>query len=416
MTTFTDLAIGDYMQKSTLSLFLQKNYRKQFWLMPMPVTYNLSPAQHTGNFYKDLHRFTNDVWVMANIQFGTYVTDYYRYIIKNELEPPRTKDEYLLEIVITGVLVRNYYAKAQKTNLLSTKLLSELYKLRKQNQRLKSVIDKLRGILSYVLLNKKQQDSGNFSPKGFTRLLKWLSATGEFNEEVIRLTQWDSFYKLKTKAYFRSLVNSAVVFAGYFESKGEEQLGSYVCNVNHFLQNKLATYRYKEDYFFVSRCRNEYFMNMFGADIMNRCLKEGFRNMPNKAVLLPTCMQTPPETGCMARHDGKELVCRRCSRDCNIGKIATVMKKHKVKSYLIPHSSGFSKFLQKWENNTDTGLVGVTCILNLLAGGYEMRRLNISSQCIFLDYCACKKHWDKKGPATSLNLQQLIEIVSEARH
>ena len=381
--------------------------------MPQPVTYNLSPADDGGNFYKDLHRFTNEVWLAASMQLGTHAEEYYNYIIENNIEAPRTKDEYLLELVITGVLAKNYYAKAQKTNSLSTQLLARLYGWRKQNQTLKPVIDKLRGVLSYVLLNRKRaRDHYHYSLHGFARLLQWLSATGEFNEEVTRLTQWCWFYKLKTKAYTRSLFNLAVAFVGYFEIKGEETLGKYVCNVNHFLQNKLATYRFKEDYFFVSRCRNEYFMNMFDADVLNRCMKEGFRNMPNKAVLLPSCMRRPPATGCLAKHDGKELVCMQCNRDCNVGIIATVMKKHKVKSYLIPHSSGFSKFLSKWENNSDTGLVGVTCILNLLTGGYEMKRLNISSQCIFLDYCACKKHWDKEGTPTTLNLQQLVDIIA----
>jgi uncharacterized protein len=379
--------------------------------MPQGITYDLRPDQNAGKFYQDLRQFTNDAWLVASFQFGRYADDYYQYIVDNKVESPRTKDEYLLEIVITGVLVKNYYAKSQKTNSLSTKLLSRLYEFRKRNQKLKPAIDKLRGLLSYVLLNKSAQKNYRFFFKGFLRLLKWLSATGEFNEEVIRLQQWSCFYKTRNKSYVRSILHSAVAFTQFFESTGEEKLGKYVCHVNHFLRNKLATHRFKEDYFFVSRGRNEYFMNMFGADIMNRCMKDAFKNMPGKAVLLPTCMRTPPAAGCIAEHDGKELVCMQCSRDCNVGKIATEMKKHKVKSYLIPHSSGFSKFLQKWENNTDTGLVGVTCILNLLTGGYEMKRLNISSQCIFLDYCACKKHWDKNGRATMLNIEQLLEIV-----
>jgi len=55
-----------------------------------------------------------------------------------------------------------------------------------------------------------------------------------------------------------------------------------------------------------------------------------------------------------------------------------------------------------------TKKIGITCILNLLAGGYEIKRLNISVQCIFLDYCAYKKHSDKNGAATTLNIEQLV--------
>jgi uncharacterized protein len=381
--------------------------------MVHPVTYNLSPVDNRGNFYDELQRFTNQVRLAASIQLGRYVEDYYSYIIDRKIEDARHKDEYLLEIIITGVLAKNYYTRAQKVSSISTSILGTLYSVRKQNQSLKPTIDKARGILSYLWLNKTPSErSPHYSTKGFAKLLEWLSATGEFNEEVIRLEQWARFYKLKTEDYLACLLESAIVFTDYFERKGEERLGRYLCNVTHFLQNRLRTYRFKEDYFFVARKRNEYFMNMFGAEIMNRCMEYDFKKMPNKAVLLPACMRTPPSTGCLARHDGKELVCMQCNRNCNVGRVATAMKKYKVKCYLIPHSSGFSRFLEKWESNTDTALVGVTCILNLLTGGYEMKRLSISSQCVFLDYCGCKKHWDTDGTPTTLNLQQLMQIVN----
>lgn len=380
--------------------------------MPGSITYDLRPSQDSNDFYRELSAFTNDAWVIAFFHLSPHVADYYRFIEENNIEPLRSKDEYLLELVITGVLVKNYYSKARRTGSFSTGLLARLYELRKQHQKIKPLVDRFRGILSYALLEKKSGTVMNWSLKGFDRLLHWLSATGEFNEEVIRLTQWKAHYKTKTRTEFRSIIKSCIYVADCMEAKGEEILGKYVCKVPQFLQTKVHDYRYKEDYFFVSRSRNEYFMNMFGAEILNRQLREEFKQMPHKAVLLPSCMRTEPEKGCGARHDGKELVCMQCSRTCNVGIVATQMRKHKVKTYLIPHSSGFSKFLSKWENNKETGLVGVTCILNLLTGGYEMKRLNISSQCIFLDYCACKKHWDKKGFPTSLNINELVNIVA----
>jgi uncharacterized protein len=380
--------------------------------MPEAITYNLIPDQSPGDFYRDLSHFTNLTLESGFVQLGSYVDDYHNYVVQHSVELVRTKQEYFLELIIIGILVKNYYSKATRTSPFSTALLCKLYSMRKKYQRAKPLIDKVRGVFSYALLEKHADPSFRWTRKGFHQLLNWLKATGEFNEEVLRLQQWASFFKRKTESEAQSWLTDILLFAGQFETKGEEHLGKYLCNVNHFLRNKLKDYRYKEDYFFVSRCRNEYFMNMFGAEILNRQMQTEFKAMPHKAVLLPTCMRTIPQKGCGARHDGKELVCMQCSRNCNVGKIATVMKKHKVKSYLIPHSSGFSKFLRKWENSKDTGLIGVTCILNLLTGGYEMKRLNISSQCIFLDYCACQKHWDKTGYATTLNTNELIRLIS----
>ncbi|NJK98458.1 MAG: DUF116 domain-containing protein [Bacteroidales bacterium] len=53
----------------------------------------------------------------------------------------------------------------------------------------------------------------------------------------------------------------------------------------------------------------------------------------------------------------------------------------------------------------------MACVLNLLKGGYEMQKLNIPSQCVFLDYCGCQKHWHKNGIPTDLNSNQLQKIV-----
>ncbi|MBK7029286.1 MAG: DUF116 domain-containing protein [Bacteroidales bacterium] len=83
-------------------------------------------------------------------------------------------------------------------------------------------------------------------------------------------------------------------------------------------------------------------------------------------------------------------------------------------TYIIPHSSDFTRFLEKWQNQPDTSLIGVACILNLLTGGYEMKNLNISSQCIFLDYCGCKKHWNEEGIPTDLNINQLKKVAGNA--
>ena len=151
---------------------------------------------------------------------------------------------------------------------------------------------------------------------------------------------------------------------------------------------------------------------MFGAEILNRELRADFEATKYKALLLPTCMRTESLSGCKAKSDGKELVCVSCNAACRVGQVANEMKMKNVITYLIPHSSDFSRFLSKWKDNKDTSLIGVACVLNLLTGGYEMKRLNIASQCVFLDYCGCKKHWDKKGFATSLNMKELQRIIS----
>jgi hypothetical protein len=83
--------------------------------------------------------------------------------------------------------------------------------------------------------------------------------------------------------------------------------------------------------------------------------------------------------------------------------------------YLVPHSTGFSRWLERWQGAPEFGVIAVACLLNILPGGYEMRARGIASQCVPLDYPGCHKHWRPKGIATGLNEQRLVQIVTGAR-
>lgn len=383
--------------------------------MKKQVTYTLEKCQNRHySFYTDLSRFTDIILNEPDTEAEAFVKDFCYFLDEDKIETLRSHNEYVVEFLMIGLYWNNYSGNALKTGQWSEWLLKFLYAQRKKHPAYKTEIDKLRGYLAYLFLEKhKPTLSFAFDRQGFNRLLNWLSATGEFNEEVMRLRNWLTFSKIKDKSYVAALLETAVLFAEQFSARGSRMLGKYVQDLSTFHQIKLPEYKYREDYFFASRRENEYYLNMFAAEVLNRGLKKGFTETRNKVLLLPTCMRNEPPTGCKARSDGKEMVCSVCSPNCNIGKASREMKKQGIATYLIPHSSEFSKFLVKWKDCTDTSLIGVACVLNLVTGGYEMKRLNISSQCVFLDYCGCKKHWDKEGFATSLNMDQLKKVVQQ---
>ncbi len=365
-----------------------------------------------GCFYDDLSLFTDSVLHSFAGLTSNYIDEYISFLKVEGIENTRTHDEYLVEMLMLGIFWKNYSGNASKTGYLPYRILDFLYKQRRRFPAYKPLIDKVRGYLGYIFLGRGSRNLvQDYTAGQMKHLLNWLKATGEFTEEVNRLSQWILFCRTKNRHYTRMLLEDAVIFAGHFAEKGSLMLCRYVKDQKKFQQHHHATYKYREDYFFTGRHLNEYYLNMFAAEILNRSLKKGFTETRKKVLLLPTCMRHEPVTGCKAKSDGKELVCAACSADCNIGKVSSEMKKEGIISYLIPHSSDFSKFLVKWKDCPDTSLIGVACVLNLLSGGYEMKRLNISSQCVFLDYCGCKKHWDKDGYATSLDIDQLHKIV-----
>ena len=374
-------------------------------------TYFLPQKNIRISFYSELSEFTDTLIINLSKNQKQTIKNYTAFIKSHCPDSKRDKTEHMLEILIAGTLWNNYTGTAQKTKSLFFPVIYFLYRIRKKGKLIKKYSDWARGLISFIFLNHKQTPaSAQKTAAEFKHLLKWLSATGEFNEEVMRLNLFYNYLLSLNETEQNYALTECLDLSSSVYKNAFKIFAKYINNTEIFLKDSAKKYRYRENYFFVSRRPNEYIMNMIGADILNRNMKKDFEAKKYKAVLLPTCMRNE-ENICKAKSDGKELVCASCSDSCNVGLVSAAMKKYSVKVYLIPHSSDFSRFLVKWKNNSETGLVGVACVLNLLTGGYEMKRLGITSQCVFLNYCGCRKHWSKEGIRTEININRLIELV-----
>jgi len=376
--------------------------------------YNLITRQENSDqFYLDLELFTGMIIQKAEAALGVFVCDFSRYSGVPGEDGSENREK-LLELLLLGVLWMNYGGKATATNRFSTWLPAHLYSLRRKSAFLKPGIDRLRGPLAYSLLEKnKSAKNTPVSLKSMESLINWLTATGEFREETERLKHWKSYLSLQHEDYQVRLITSCIHFALYFTARAKNALGGYTRGLSIFQERHLDEYANKEDFFLAARKENEYHLNMVGAALLNQSLNEAFTKTSRKSLLLPTCMRTEPKGGCQAKSDGKAQVCRSCNPMCNIGKVATPVRTREITTYIIPHSSDFTRFLKLWKGQEDTGLIGVACILHLLTGGYEMQRLNLPSQCVFLDFCGCQKHWEACNRKTNLNINQLNNIIGE---
>ncbi|RLC66046.1 MAG: hypothetical protein DRI48_05635, partial [Chloroflexi bacterium] len=62
-------------------------------------------------------------------------------------------------------------------------------------------------------------------------------------------------------------------------------------------------------------------------------------------------------------------------------------------------------------SNGELGVVGVSCVLTNVHGGWETRALNVPAQGVPLDYCGCRYHWHREGIATAVNVHQLVQVL-----
>ncbi|WP_242851347.1 DUF116 domain-containing protein [Clostridium sp. DMHC 10] len=318
----------------------------------------------------------------------------------------------MLEFLIIGVLWQLYSDDAIKLSKLPQKILNELNDLRQKGKDIKGKIDIIRGILSTIFLmpNDNYNSNAALTYENFNKLISWLKASGEFNEEVKRFLNWGQYIcyigEEKTKEFF----TIAVTLALYFSARSEAVLGKYTVKIDEFLKNEYPKHKWKEDVILCGRQRVEYHLNMVGAEILNCVFSGDFLKTKEKKLILPACMRYKGQNECKAKATDEGYVCRYCSNLCRVNKLTKLGNQYGFQVLIIPHAS--SAFKNANIEYGKIGIVGVACILNLLEGGYKARRLNMVPQCVILDYCGCKNHWDDKGIVTDVNLNQLKKVFN----
>ncbi len=376
------------------------------------VTYSLrGNRDDSENYYLQVAVFTDRVLEKAKNLFEADTVLFNRQFFYDN---PLSTDEGILELLILGVYWRTYMASATALGRFEGKLLSGVSKLRENNHKARWAVDPLKGFLTAVLLyrNKKTVPAPRYNIENFNRLILWLEASGEFRQEVIRLKKWLEHIKKLSHERASRVIASAVALAKWFEVQSMAALGIYTQNVEKYLKASWPEHHWKEDMVFCGQKRIEYHLNMVGAEIMNRVYREDFLKKKQKILLLPTCMRRPAGDKCHAVLRGKGFNCTGCSPDCPVRNITEFGKNNGLQVRMVPHESSIAS-TQTDESlfNEESGVIGVSCALNLISGGWMLKEKGVPAQCVLLDYCGCKKHWDKEGIVTNINQEQLLRIV-----
>ena len=380
------------------------------------ITYTLRAGESVSDqYYKDIATFTDQVLVEADQRAQAILKGFQDNIQQTERETLRSQAEYSLELLTLGVLWNTYSGNAVDSNGWPQRLLAALARLRERNECLKPGIDFLRGILGNLFLfrhNSGENKKTAPSLENLERLLSWLAATGDFAEEVKRLQAWREFLSTKnSKEVIRSL-SIAAALADWFQPHSLETLGRYTPNVEEFLVKTHPTYRWREDVVFCGRQRVEYHLNMVGTEIMNRAFRDQFLETERKVVFVPPCMRAKPEGECKAQPTPFGERCAACTPGCRIHQVTKLGEKQGFDVFIIPDElSVVSDKNMKTPQDNKLGLVGISCPLTNMTGGWETRRLGIPAQGVLLDYCGCPWHWHKDGIPTDININQLLQVL-----
>ena len=157
-----------------------------------------------------------------------------------------------------------------------------------------------------------------YSPDRLPRLIQWLEATGEFEQETIRLNNWRSFLRSLPREEAARCIESSVVLFDWFQREADKALGVYTQGIPRFLTAEYARRGCREDQIFCGKEPVEYHLCMVAAEIMNRGLRDDFSRTARKVVLMPACMRGAYASLCQARVSGVDIQCAACSPDCEV--------------------------------------------------------------------------------------------------
>jgi hypothetical protein len=369
----------------------------------------------SDRYYADTAAFCDLLLDEIEVRAHVLLDHYSRHAQEYLRESPRSRGEYSLDLLVLGLALRHYRAASESTPGWAVELTREFLWLRGRSAAFKPIADFGRAILNSVFLAAGINAKPATSPPSLAqlpRLIEWLSASGEFTQEAMRLNNWRSCLSTLPPDECSSWLAECTEIFDWFEREAKIALGAYTAGVAQFLATESRRHRCREDQILCSRKAVEYHLSMVGAEIMNRGLQRQFQNTSRRIVLVPTCMRGEDTAKCGARVSGIDLVCTGCNPDCNVNRITHRMRSMGAMVYLVPHSTGFSQWLARWEGKTDVGVTAVACLSHVLSGGYEMRTRRIASQCVILDYPGCHKHWSREGIPTDLNEERLVQIVS----
>lgn len=287
-------------------------------------------------------------------------------------------EEETLEGLCIGVYWYLYGTTAMDLNSNIHQVLANLAEYRRAFPEDKPFIDNLRGkLLTKYLFKPYMKNEEKLTPENLDLLVNFLEATGDYMDQVPHFRN------------FTHNLDDCISITKWFCQNSAKHLGRYTSHLNNYLENNHANHLMEEDVIFYHGHELEYHLNMLGAEIMNRMFKAEYDERPRKAIVLPGCMNANSKK-CKAREDRLGLVCTFCNPKCSAYKITRQYPDHEV--YIVSHESTAFKGANR-NDVEELAIIGITCVLNLISGGWKSSNLNIPPQCVLLENVACKKHW-----------------------
>ena len=276
------------------------------------LVYDLRLASDCSDgFYADVSQFSDQLLNEIDLRAGQAVFTYGHYAQSELKEPPRSLGEYSIEFLTLGMALKLYAGAACTTPGWVVRGVSWTFPVAPTKGaheacgRLPARVDDP----AFLLPNIRRKAAGPISADQLPRLVEWLEATGEFEQEIARLNHWNSYLGTLSQSEAGECIESAISLFDWFQQEADRALGAYTQRVPKFLSGEYAARPCREDQIFCGKLPVEYHLNMVAAEIMNRGLRPEFESKMERVVLVPGCMRGPYDTFCRAPATGTDMQC-----------------------------------------------------------------------------------------------------------
>ncbi len=373
-------------------------------------TYDLNPEAAHHPYLEVVHGLAD--WVLLEGEplrpliesFGTFAR-------LRTHESARSFEEGLVELLALGVLFRARGASATLGKPSHQRLITELVRERRAGHAKRRDTS-----LAALVTEIPTTCTPSMEPSlaDFRALMDWLLASGEYDDEVIRLSGWLAMFGTAPVTTAQRLLARVVGFALLFEVEAERRLGVFTANCESFLSEDWAARPPREDTVQCSRAPLEYHLNMVGAELLNRAWRADFEARGRRFVVMPGCARARTDGTCRGKPGFSEISCTHCRVGCSISLGTKRAEAHGARAFAVTHGSSFSRFLESpLLSGKDTAIIGIACAPGLLGAGWRARARGLGAQCILLDASGCL-HWLERHKATTFSLDELGRLLSGA--
>lgn len=306
-----------------------------------------------------------------------YIDDFIEYIKDNKIERLRSKEEYSLEFLYIGILLLEYLDNARAFKNIPSFPLKFLFNRNSENRDDKGKISSMLEQFANKIVHSNKDHSDEYTFNDFKKLIKWLDATSQFEEELLRFKNWKSFLKSENEQYANHIIERAIEMALYLNEIGNKNFKKYV----EIFQTG-NTYKNIDGKLVCLKSNIQYYFSIIFEQVISQIYQKRCTDCKDKIILIPSYLRRLKNQCCSIKTNNG-YKCKKCAKECNVNRLNKLVDGKEYRVYSIDSEKDLVEQVE-----VDISQTNAICIINsinMINLGYRSIRLGYIPKLVNLD-------------------------------